>query len=75
MEQLIYEIAGVKYLLIERQMTDANKSKLESAAKQHNCIWQGVKELKQNGFLSHGYAIIKLLVPDNEVIAFNAAKY
>ena len=75
MEQILYEIAGIKYLLVERQYTEENKNNLNKIAKQHNCIWQGVKEIKQDGFFSKGYAIVKILVPEDQVVAFNAAKY
>lgn len=75
MEQLIYEIAGIKYLLVERQVTEQNRSKLEKIGEQYNCIWQGIKEIKQGGFLSDGFAIVRILVPENNVIAFNSIKY
>lgn len=71
MEQIIYEFNGIKYLLVERQVTDSTKDKINKVAEKHNCIFQGIKEIKQSGFLSQGFAVIKILVPESQIFDFN----
>jgi hypothetical protein len=75
MEQLIYEINGQKYILVEVLLTTNNQKKIEARAKRHNCIEQGVKEVKQGGIFSPPYAIVRLLVPEKNIIAFNNDDY
>lgn len=73
MGQLIYELNGVKYLLVELQLRDSNKEEMAKITKDFSCIFQGIKEIKQSGLLTNGYAIVKYLVPESNVIAFNKA--
>jgi hypothetical protein len=72
MEQLIYTINGVNYVLIELPVTENNQKKVQKTAEDHDCIFQGVKEIKRSLFFG-GHAIIKYLVPEQRLIAFNKA--
>jgi len=69
MEQILYEIAGTKYLLVEVVLTDSTRAKLERLLTKYNCITQGVKELKKSWL--GGHTILKWLVPENNVVNFN----
>lgn len=70
MEQLIYNINGINYVLIELPITESNQKKVQKIAEAHECIFQGVKEIKR-GLLFGGHAIIKYLVPEQKLIPFN----
>lgn len=71
MEQITCELNGIKYLMVEMQYTDKNRKWLDVIIKKHNCIYQGIKEFHKNTLFSNGFAIIKILVPEENVIAFN----
>lgn len=71
MEQILYEIDGNKYVLIEVLYTETNKAKIEKAIENHECIYQGIKEIKKSFW--GGHAILKYLVPEQKLIAFNKA--
>ena len=73
--ELIYEINGVKYLLVERMVTERNGDKLQSAIQRHQVIEQGVKQVSRGGMFSNPFAIVSLLVPFHTLIAFNAEIY
>ena len=73
MSDIIHELNGKKYLLVELPLTtdkDHNK-KMQSCMKKFNCIAQGVKEISTGGWFSKPYVIIKILVPEENVIQFN----
>lgn len=72
MDQLIYEIAGTKYLLFNIPITgNTDQKKIQSAVKKHNGIMQGVGEIKR-GFFMGGYAVLNILIPEQNVLAFNS---
>lgn len=70
MEQLIYEIAGRKYLLVEVPIAEGKGSKMDKMMVKYECIHQGIKEIKRS-FWSNGYVISKWLVPESNLMAFN----
>ena len=72
MEQLIYELNGRKYLLVEIPVTESNSKKVEAKCKRHNGIYQGVKEISRGGWFSNAYFVIKILIPESQIEAFNA---
>lgn len=64
MEQITCELNGIKYLLVERQYTESKKKKFEAILTKHECIFQGISWFPK-------FAILKILVPEKNVIAFN----
>lgn len=70
-QQLIHELNGKKYLLVEIPVTQKQSSLLESKLKKFNCIYQGVKEINRGGLFSNPFMVIKVLVPEENVQAFN----
>ena len=65
------ELNGVKYLIVEELATRKNEKRLTDKAKKHGAIYQGIKELKTGGFWSETYAILKVLVPEKNIVAYN----
>ena len=66
---------NVKYLLFDVLVTNSTHSKkVENKCKKYEAIFQGVKEINRGGFLSSGYMILKVLVPEKNVIAWNNEK-
>ena len=72
MEQLIYELNGKKYLLVEIPVTEKNSKEIDAKYKRYNGIYQGVKEFNKGGWFSDAYCIIKVLIPESQIEAFNA---
>jgi len=72
MEQLIYELNGKKYLLVEIPVTESNNKKMDAKCKRYNGIFQGIKEVNKGGWFSSGYVIMKMLIPESQIEAFNA---
>lgn len=69
-EQLIYELNGKKYLLVEVPIISGAKERVNDAIKKHGGIYQGVKKIHQS-FWSASYVITKFLIPEENVIAFS----
>lgn len=72
MENLTCELNGIKYLLVKYPFFNANKHKAEPLFKKYDCIVQGVSDIKIGGFFSSSSMIVSVLVPEHNVIAFNA---
>lgn len=70
-EQLLFEINGRKYVLIEELFTSASHKKMQAKYKKYECIEQGIKEINRGGFFQTAFAIIKVLVPEENISAFN----
>jgi hypothetical protein len=73
MEQILYTIEGKNYLLVELQVTNNNKAQFERAVQFCNCIFQGIKEYKAGGLFSNAYAIVKVLVPTDQIKVFQSS--
>jgi hypothetical protein len=72
--QLIHEINGIKYLLMEIMVTkNTTANKMEAACKKYNCILQGVKEVNLGSFWKDAYAVVRVLVPENKIFEFQDA--
>ena len=67
MENLTCELNGIKYLLVEVIMTHKQKDEILIKLEKYNCIIQGIKEIN----IKTRYAILKVLVPEINVIEFN----
>lgn len=70
MENITCELNGIKYLLVEELITESNVKKIERRCKRHECITQGVSKIDRGGFFSSAYMIVKILVPEKNVIAW-----
>lgn len=71
MEQLIYEIAGKKYLLFQIPFTDAEKANaFQKIVHQFEGIVQGATDLKR-GFLFSGSFTLRALIPESRAIEFS----
>ena len=61
---LIYEIDGKEYLLVELPVVNTTDSvDYFKAIEKIGCIPQGIKEIHRGGWFSTPYAIAKYLVP------------
>ena len=71
-EQILYEIYGTKYVLIEMgAITARDTDKASKLLKKHDGIWQGIKEINRGGLFSSSVVIVKVLIPERNIIAFN----
>jgi hypothetical protein len=75
MESLTCELNGIKYLLVQEIITDANKESKDEKFEKFECIFQGVYKIEKGGFFSDSYALVKILVPEKNVIAYNAENF
>jgi len=75
MENIIVELSGKKYLLIELPVLSSTDREIEERIKKYDGIYQGIKKLHTGGFFSRSYAIIKVLIPEENVIEFNKSCY
>lgn len=71
MESITCELNGIKYLLIECLVMDSNQEQFNARAKKYDCIIQGFSKLVTGGFFTSSYMVIKLLVPESNIIAYN----
>ena len=69
--EITCELNGIKYLMFELHVTRYNHKKIDRMCVKHECIQQGVKKIDRGGLFSDGYAIVSVLVPEKNVIAFN----
>ena len=69
--ELTTELNGVKYLIVEEVATTENGKKLIAKAEKYQAIYQGVKELNNGGFWGDPYLIVRVLVPEKNVLAYN----
>lgn len=64
-DQLIYNIKGKEYLLVEQLITSDSQDTLDEL-KKIGAIHQGVKEIHKSLFGSN-YAIVKYLIPTDKL--------
>lgn len=69
---IIYELFGKKHLLVEVIFTTGTTKRITAAMEKFNCIYQWVKEVHRGWFFSESYIIMKILVPEESIIGFNA---
>ena len=68
------ELNGIKYLIVEELATSKNEKRLTAKAKKHEAIYQGIKEINTGGFWGSAYGVIKILVPEKNIVAYNNDK-
>lgn len=73
MNNLTVELNGIKYLLVERVATKDDGKRIEKIIKKHGGIIQGMDVVK-GWFLYKTFAKVKILIPEQNIIAFNNEK-
>lgn len=71
METITCELNGIKYLLVERLVTDENSDEIDRKNKKYDCIYQGISKMNTEGFFTKAHMIVKILVPEKNVIAWS----
>lgn len=70
--QLSVEINGVKYIAFDRILsTKKDAESLKVKAEKLTAIWHGIIAIKRESFLHKGYAIVRILVPEEHALAFS----
>lgn len=69
-ENLIYELNGKRYLLVEVPIMKGTKERVNAAVLKHGGIYQGIKKIHQS-FWGQSYAINKFLIPQENITAFS----
>lgn len=72
MENLTCELNGIKYLLIKYPVLKSNKKRFDELIRKYDCLIQGIDTIKIGGFFSQSYMLLNILVPEKNIIAFNA---
>lgn len=63
-EQLIYEIAGEKYILIDIPIIEGHSKKADELIKKYGLVYQGVKEINRGGFWSKAFTVQRFFLPE-----------
>lgn len=63
-EQIVHEISGKRYVLIELLNASRSHKEVEDMIKKLGMVYQGIKEIKPAGFWTKGYAILNYLLPE-----------
>jgi hypothetical protein len=69
--ELTIELNGIKYLLVEELATVKNQKEINAKIKKYGAIYQGIKEINTGGFWGGAYGVIKVLVPEKSIVAYN----
>jgi hypothetical protein len=69
--QIITELNGKKYLLIEVVKWRKNQKELTEDINKFECIYQGIKQVQSETLLKDWFAILKILVPEEHAFKFN----
>jgi hypothetical protein len=69
------ELNGIKYLVVEELATTRNQEEITAKVKKHEAIYQGIKQLNTGGFWGSSYGVIKILVPEKNIVAYNNEGY
>lgn len=71
-KKLIYTLNGINYLLFEIELSEASAKKYDAKIKKHQGIIQSLT--RKNKFWSGFTAVVKFLIPEDQVLAFNDYK-
>lgn len=72
MENITTELNGIKYLMVEILCASgAHERKLKKMLTKHSGIYQGVKDVKSGGLFSPACVIVKVLIPESNVVDWN----
>lgn len=73
-EQLIYEIAGKRYILIEVPFVEGHVEKMKKFCDKYDMVFQGIKTIDRGGWFSKGVVVNKLLLPEERFEAYSKDK-
>lgn len=71
MDNLIYEIDGIRYLLFAIPVTEKNKDRMDTEVEKYDGIIQGVREWKHGGILTNPVVILNVLIPEKRAVEFS----
>jgi hypothetical protein len=69
--EIIHTINGKKYVLIEYPIVEGKSETLRNLVKKYQCIEQGIGKV-HTGWITTSYVIAKILVPEENILAFQA---
>lgn len=70
-EQVIYTILGENYVMVEELITTRTLTKYKTKIKSNQCIEQGIKEFNRGGWFGDPLVIVKVLVPEKNILKYN----
>lgn len=70
-EQLIYEIAGKKYVMVDVPFVEGSGGKAEKIIKKHGLLYQGIKKIDRGGWWSSTVVIASCLCPEENFLSFS----
>jgi hypothetical protein len=71
-DKLVHTLNGINYLLFEVELSIASARKYDTKIKKHNGIVQSLTQKKS--FWNGLTAVVKFLIPEDQVLAFNDYK-
>lgn len=71
-EKLVHTLNGINYLLFEVELSKNSATKYDAKIKKHKGIIQSLT--RKNSFWNGFSAVIKFLIPEDQVMAFNDYK-
>ncbi|MES2796698.1 MAG: hypothetical protein V4683_12070 [Bacteroidota bacterium] len=71
-DKLVHTLNGVNYLLFEVELSKSLANKYDAKIKKHNGIVQSLTQKKS--FWNGLTAVVKFLIPEDQVMAFNDYK-
>lgn len=75
MENITCKLNGIKYLLVERIVTERNVKEFDRVNKKYECINQGVSKVEKETFFTKAFMIVKILVPEQHIMAWHREQY
>lgn len=73
-EQLIYEIAGKRYILVDVPFVDGYKDQVKRIVDMHGLLYQGIKEINRGGIFDRACVIQTYFCPEENFIEFSKCK-
>lgn len=70
-QQLIHEIAGKKYVLVDVPFLAGDYDKSEAFVKKHGLLYQGISEVSRGGLFTKTVIIQSYFCPEENFIAFS----
>lgn len=70
-DQLIYEINGKKYILIEIPKIIGHVREMNDLVKKYGMVFQGIKSIDRGSWFSPAIVIEKYFLPEENFIAYS----
>lgn len=74
-EQLIYEISGKRYVLIELPILASNENQMKAIAEKFEMVYQGIKEINRGGFFGNSVVVERFFLPEENFNEFEKEKF